>query len=508
MTQPKIKVSLFVLLLVVAGMGCRLISPTPASWSGTPTAKAREATNAAFELTQQAQLEDETDVTLIPTPTLALPTTTPQPTLTIDGPWLVYPAPGSGKLQAYDVDADTTLEIALPEPIYTTNLVSGLSPDGQTLVVRAGSPLNTDELALYQINLPSTEIIKITPLLSITVQRMIVNEEGTRAFDTLRAVTRPDGLAWSPDGRFLAFTAALDNNSSDLYVVDTEKDRIERLGGLYSQSASPFWAPGSNWLVSQELGDYDEETGWRSEVVSGLRIPGYDDQNSFYLPLSGSQEEVFLGWTNAQNFISYSQTADGPLALRQVNVDTLSVGIVLQNSFARAAFDPVSKSLAFVLSDEDATSQGLIGGVYLLRPESPSFSLQRAGDWSHLTWDPGGMFVASSPQGALAFTPEGESILLQDEAQMALSPSGNWIVAWGDGTESTTGARLYQSPSGNRLQEIMDLQVGSVFWQPDSKAFFLFAEGSLYHLAFPSLNLVEINTEFSEDQTLEMIWVE
>ncbi len=60
--------------------------------------------------------------------------------------------------------------------------------------------MNTDEFGLYQIDLPSTTVTKLTPLLSLVVQRKIVNEEGTRAFDTLRAVTREDGLAWSPMG--------------------------------------------------------------------------------------------------------------------------------------------------------------------------------------------------------------------------------------------------------------------------------------------------------------------
>ena len=114
--------------------------------------------------------------------------------------------------------AGVTLEISLPEPIIVSDLVNGLSPDGHTLIVRAGSPLNTDEFALYRIDLPSTTVTKLTPLLSLTVQRKIVNQEGTRAFDTLRAVSREDGLAWSPDGTYLAFTAALNVTSSDLYL--------------------------------------------------------------------------------------------------------------------------------------------------------------------------------------------------------------------------------------------------------------------------------------------------
>jgi Tol biopolymer transport system component len=76
-------------------------------------------------------------------------------------------------------------------------------------------------------------------LLSLPLQRQVVNQEGTRAADALEVVTRPDGLAWSPDGRFLAFNAALNNDNSDLYVLDTLNDRIDRANRFLSQNTSP-----------------------------------------------------------------------------------------------------------------------------------------------------------------------------------------------------------------------------------------------------------------------------
>jgi hypothetical protein len=82
------------------------------------------------------------------------------------------------------------------------------------------------------------------------------------------------------------------------------------------------------------------------------------------------------------------------------------------------------------------------------------------------------------------------------------------MVGWGDGDIKASGARLYQSPSGNLLQSLTDLQVTSVYWQPDSKAFFLLAEGTLYRVAFPGLNLEEITSGYPAGQSLEMIWVE
>ncbi len=276
---------IFVVLL--AGIACRLTSPTPAAWSKTPTAQAQAATNTAEAMLRRATFVSggETLSTPFPTETAQI-TREPQtqPVQSDEGPWLVYAAKETGILRAYDIGMGKVIEINLPTPIYIEDLIQGHYPGDRYLFIRAGSPLITDELALYQVDLLSNEIKKISPLLSISLQRRIVNQLGTRALETLQAVTQPNGLAWSRDRHFLAFTAALHNDSSDLYVFDTTHDRLQRLNGLFTQNATPFWSPENTWLISQELGNYDPERGWRAENVSGLRIPAFDDQNSLYLP--------------------------------------------------------------------------------------------------------------------------------------------------------------------------------------------------------------------------------
>lgn len=483
-----------VLLLTGVTLACQMTSPTPTAEVG--------------ETVESTQVSSETPVPTAVTPTIDAATPTEKPTTAPDGPWLVFPSADETFLIAYDLDAKIQIEIVLPEPIIFSDLTRGLSPDGHTLMVRAGTATTTDELAIYQVDVPSGEVTKITPLLAITNQRKLVNETGSRVYQTLEAVTREDGLAWSPDGRYLAFIAALENNSADLYVLDLEKDRIERLNGVYSQSASPLWGPASNWLVTQELEDYDVETGWRAEVVSGLHFPGYDDQNTLYLPANGSIEEVFLGWANAQSFLSYSHTATDLTVLRQINVETLSVGVIYPEDFSQAAFDPVTGAMAIVLNETQAASQGQVSGIYLRKPQSAVFEMQRAGTWASLVWEPGGAFVATGYQGVSVITPDGDAVLLSSENNLSISPSGNWMVGWGDGETRPSGARLYQGPGGNLLQSITDLQISGVFWQADSKTFYLVAEGVLYQVAFPGLNLEEIASGYADGISLPMVIVE
>ena len=492
---------MLIVLILGVGFGCQLTSPRPASWSGTPTARARALTNTAIVLTQGAVPDQDFLVTPTEEPAGSFPTQTPQPTAIPDGPWLVYPSPGGGGIKAYDVDTKRISEIDLPDPVYWGDLQDGLSPDGTKLVLRAGSPTETDQLALYEIDLASNQVTTITPLLSITLQRRIVNQEGTRAFDVLEVITRPQGLAWSPDSRYLAFSAGLDNLSSDLYIFDSTNNRIARMNGLPTHNAKPFWGLNNTRLVSQELDRTGTEGGWRAENVTGVNVPEFDNQNTYYVPTAESIDEVFLGWLNANTFVSYSLTPEGASTLRQVNIEEFDVSIIQEGSFKAAALDPVTKSLAMILTNEEVTSQGMIEGVYLLMPGDVDFQLLRGGIWNELSWDSGGMFIASGSQGLFVFDPNGENMVLPDEVSADLSPMGNWMIAWGD------GARLYQPPSIFPLQTLIENQVETIFWQPDSRGFFIRSEGELYSLKFPGLSFQFVDDGFSTDDPLIMAWV-
>ena len=502
----KIRLGIFFLLILGIGLACQLTSPTPASWSRTPTARARGLTSTAILLTQAARSDDDFFGTPTQIPVKPTLTVTHQPNIPVDGPWLLYPGPAGDALHAFDLEARKITAVELPQPIYWEDLKHGLSPDGRKLFIRAGSPTETDQLALYEINLLSGESTKVTPLLTLLLQRRIVNQQGTRAFDVLEVVTRPDGLAWSPDSRYLAFCAALDNQSTDLYLYDSLNNRISRVNGLATHNATPMWGLDSNWLVSQELNKTTTDR-WRSENVSGFTIPGFDDQNTFYLPGLESQEEVFVGWLNTQNFIAYSQTSEGPSTLRRVNAVDFESSVILQGNFDAAALDPDSQTLVISLSNENATPKGKVAGVYLLKPDDVDFQLLRGGFWADLSWDPGGMFLASGKQGLFAFNPDGQSMVLPGETRAIFSPIGNWMVAWGEGGGSQVGARLYQPPSIHPLQSLTENDVQTVFWQPDSKAFFLQSQGELYQLAFPGLQFNRIEDGFPEDEALILAWM-
>jgi hypothetical protein len=72
---------------------------------------------------------------------------------------------------------------------------------------------------------------------------------------------------------------------------------------------------------------------------------------------------------------------------------------------------------------------------------------------------------------------------------------------------------LYQPPVNAPLQTLLvqtllETSVSAVFWQLDSRGFFIFSEGRLFHFAFPSLNPEEVAVGLSEETPPIMIWLE
>jgi hypothetical protein len=82
------------------------------------------------------------------------------------------------------------------------------------------------------------------------------------------------------------------------------------------------------------------------------------------------------------------------------------------------------------------------------------------------------------------------------------------LIAWGDGENSTTGARLYQSNSNSPLQTLIPGPVEMLFWQPDSLGFFIQSEGALYQFIFPGLRPKTIVEGIPEESPIEMLWVD
>jgi hypothetical protein len=506
LTTKHYRLYLIAIILILASLACDLTNPTPAAWALTPTALAIQASVTAFAATQAANFAPLPSLTPVPSP--APPTATvPATTLANDGPWLVYPTNGGQAIVARNVDGSAPTLIEIPPLMDGRDLTRGLSPNGGVIAFRTGLPSQPAETALYKLYLPSGHLERITPLFSESEQALVQAGNDPRARDAAAGVVRFDSLAWSPDGRYLAFIAALERNASDLYLYDTVSGKISRMTFGPNMYATPFWSTNSLSIITQEVVSFNTTSSksseaaawtlgdvWMTDVKSGLSA-------KIYTPPPESAGEVFVGWENDTGLLTYSRTTAGGTSLRLVNLSPHKITTLLSGPFDGLAIDPDTKMVAFTRSQGGS-------GLYLLAPDSLDPRLVQAGAWQGLKWSvEGGEFMASGPQGVVSVTPGGTPSLISGEVQIAPAPGSNWLAGWGDSSlEAKTGLRLYRS-GGALVQEVTGDPVQAVAWQPDAKGFFYISGSHLNLAAFPSLQPLTLDPDLKPGATPVLVWV-
>jgi hypothetical protein len=449
--------------------------------------------------------------TAVPTrvPT-ATPTAAPLPTATVagastpqalsaNGPWLVYRTDHG----VIAVNADGTGRTMLAnEPILLSDLPDGASLSGGWLALRDGTPSlgefsTTDQtVTLGLLELPDGQLQPITPLFSPEMQQAIKASAGDRtsAIEAAIAVMENrDTLKWSPDGRYLAFIAALDGPSSDLYSYDVTTKKIARLTDGANQAASLSWSPDSQWIVHEEVESFGTGAGWNVKAVWAARPDG-NEVKKVYATAADSGGEIFVGWTTPDTFIVYTWNAGGPREVRAVNVNTGDIQPLRSvDMFQSFAFDVHTGTYVYTVDNPDASHK--TPGLYL---DSNLFDKPQVIDrmkWYNVVWSPNDdRFYAQGEMGTLSVALSGQSASFEQETTLpAVSPAGNWRAFWGDGNfTQPAGLRLY-SRDGQLQHEISDQPIAFAMWRPDAEDIFFVSDGALYYAALPDGEPVPID---------------
>lgn len=112
------------------------------------------------------------------------------------------------------------------------------------------------EMSVKTIPLMASPVIKTFDysLLPYIHTEIYTEEEVVIRLINIAIVSEPP--AWSPNGRYLAFSAAIDGPTADLYVYDTVSDQIRRLTDGLDMATQPEWSPDGKWIVHRGI------TGW------------------------------------------------------------------------------------------------------------------------------------------------------------------------------------------------------------------------------------------------------
>jgi hypothetical protein len=309
---------------------------------------------------------------------------------------------------------------------------------------------------------------------------------------------------WSPNGRYLAFAAILDADSSDLYVYDGQDRTLRRLTHGPDWVGPIEWSPDGTQIIMQELLNDDEfffapsskpPTSVWSVSVSTNEI------KLLYTTEGAYTRQNILRWLDDQRFIAYEGflvNADQARNLRLVDMKTGTNRILFYGEFGSESFDPIHETVAVYALYGEQYPQGIhlvSAEDYTVRYlEGPPFMM----DFPE--WDPKtGLFISgdaceNDPQGVLAVNYLGSFTCVPQpvptpaftETTRYPDPNGTSFITLKDGTWLET--------QGNAAVQISPQTASDVIWCPDSSCFFFFMPQpdhtwTLHHVSMPDLTL-------------------
>lgn len=298
-----------------------------------------------------------------PTPFISpSPTVTPTPgPLATEGPWLVV-SNDEVMMQASSgyivMNADGTNLQPVPLPDLAENRVWRIlsEPRGPFLAFRTvqteGAPFDIQADGIddfvWIVKLPDNRVVRKLPLLNdaawIVVQEVqkkdpFVFESGFEIPTQLGLVVNPDSFQWSPHGRYLTYSAALDGSGTDLYIYDTEKDISRRLTQGRTGAQIWFWSPDGSTLFYRngEITTVEYAMPDLAYMDGVYALDLFQGERKLYDPETWEQiinltDEDFLVMDHGFEAI--------PWNLRLVNYKTGSIRTLYKDGFSSAASNP------------------------------------------------------------------------------------------------------------------------------------------------------------------------
>jgi len=324
----------------------------------------------------------------------------------------------------------------------------------------------------------------------------------------------PGGLAWSPDGRTLAFTVALNGHSEGTTQASPT--------GSGSSRFLELWLVAANGLSPRRLAREAVESFSTLSAVAVLWSP--DGRFLAYAPDTGAQRVVIqevggasarfetegwpFGWSPNEDRLLVGRAIGDGMDLFVLRPDgTASVALTSSHDAGVPSWSPdgglilyadgllhggLTAASSLWVVTPDGTGRRRIApcceigwaadgkriyyraGASRLRSVAPDGTHDEAVEggsaWYGWSAEPNGSgFVSSGDQGLVVFKPGGESTTVTTDAadrEPSWSPDGSTIAFWGTRPE---GSGLFTIPVAGgkpRLVGGAAMEVGGVAWQP------------------------------------------
>lgn len=441
--------------------------------------------------------------TPIPSSPVAIPspeatwTRTPAPTPTSrpfaeEGPWVL--AYSESLLALYDQNGSRRALSAGPriwDPERDLQRDAGVSSLGWLAVRTAREDHPHEDIALSIFRPPHAAPVRTIPLISdeLIAEYRAASADAYgywRDIDVyqllINILSRP---RWSADGRYVAFGAALDGHSIDIYVYDIQLDVIRRLTDEAEHVVVLGWSPDSRWVVYVEVAA--AETSLDNMVTPrpagyiglALRAASLDsDERPTLWTLSDSRRFKILAWASSTEFLLGVLDSNGiGVGVSEMSIELPEVGEHHEIGFLRSAADGESRAALVTMPARDQNA----GGIYLIRPGESSpilisesyvqFPYSDRANWEERVE----RFFVQTPAGVIGVDPTGQETqrFEQESCLPELSADGAWL-AFGVCPEWSgiigSGIRLYDLGAVLRVS-ITDIVVLDIAWWPDTSGF-------------------------------------
>jgi hypothetical protein len=502
---------LFLILLV----GCA--SPTPAPTTA-PTATETALPTSTPTITQTPTPTLTPTITLTPTPMLS-PTPDSNAALSENGPWLIYRGPtesGVNALWAVNEDGSGWRNLTGDMNVRGFASVTN-STSGKSFVAFVTSSIGTGSWSgnhiydetLHLIELPSGIISTITPLFYSELRDDLTAAEyvGDEGFFQLLAWR--SFLAWSPDGSQLAFNAALDNETVDVYLYDLDSDTLTQLTNETSHAGQISWSPDGtvlSYVTYYSTGELLR--AGQTESVYAVTTDGSKEMRFAQTNRPASYESpmfvgtVLDGWLSDNTLLLHSagNAEAWDWDLRALNIETGTTNFYWHDYFTVMAANLESGQVALGFTDIQITSTQFedIAGVFFASGNSTREPTEYRYDVpSHykavllplIEWVPQiNSFVVLNIQRHTSYLllPTGKMFpLVQNGSGLPLfSPEGTIIVWYGERGLQVSGFDIrnegniaFDAPWMN-----VEVPVDTLIWTPDSTGIFFASKGQLYRI--------------------------
>lgn len=298
-------------------------------------------------------------------------------------------------------------------------------------------------------------------------------------------------LAWSPNGRYLAYAAIQQGVSPDLFIYDTANGSDRQLTNGPGYIGKIFWSPDGKWILFDSIPSAKDGLYPIEETFWAISLDGSQVQKLYMAEFLGPGQGI-AGWLDDERFLAHDGVwaVDYRENLRLVDLGTGQVRTLFPGDFLDVTFDPNSGVIYLYLGgDEWSWFRLTIDDPTLIRipPEVLSYNVIR--------WDADlRLFVASHEQcengeeGTWVINSEGEASCLPRQPEINLSPDGRWRVVIEEGI-------WVQTAGGEPVGQIGEEETAQVIWRPDSQGFFLAANQTLYFVSLPDLSVTLVDDQ-------------